>query len=899
MRLDNEMLLRDAVEAVKAAELNSAEMSDLAGNVAGRLGLAMKSDVKAGAVELVGSIEGCGDVRQLLGDYRAGRLSAGRSMLIEGHLKECGECLREFSSKTTGSAVDWTLPVVGPGVGKAKTAGSEKRRGWFAPVAGWAWAPACVLAVCGFFAYRAYWEVPPGVRAEVVSVDGPAYRIAEDGGRSIGIGDQLGEGDQLRTGGGAHLVLRLTDGSKVEMNERSVLGVGVRGHNVTLSLFGGAVIVEAAHRTSGHMYVKTPDARVSVTGTVFSVSSGIKGSKVGVLQGAVEVMHAGVDSHVVAGDTIATYDSRDAGSGRYQIAQQIAWSHDRDKYLPLLAQFADLKNKIEAIPFPQARYTSDLMGRMPADTLFYVSIPNLGDFLSQADKIFHDQLQQSAELTQWFAQTHQGKNGGTVDLDAMVDKLHTMSQYLGDEIVVVGMKDDVSKDGAAKQSFAIVSDLKKAGLGDFLNAQLSVMGQGSGNQHGPGFVVYDEASLNAANPSSGPRDGGYALIREHEVVFSNSVATLKTMEQQLNASASGFAASDFGQQIAAAYSRGAGVILAADLHRMMPDKLALPGDGNAVVAQSGMSGVKYLIAEHRETNGVPENHLNLQFSGTRERVASWLAAPAPMGSLEFVTPNAAAVVAGLTKDPKAIADDILKMAGAAGDAQKEEQFEAAEAMVGVNFRDDIAANLGGDFLVSLDGPVLPVPAWKTVVEVNNSDKLEAVLERLASFSQAVKTTDHGKQTSPGFAIEASEVSGQKFYAVRQTASGAVVAQYTFTDGYMIVAADRAVLMEAVKTHDSGNSLARSAAFKSLLPKDANENYSAVAYQNLGPVLTPLLSQLSGETAAAVQKLASDQRPTAICAWGRDSRIEAESDSRLFGFDFLTLGALIKGNKVVD
>ncbi len=36
-------------------------------------------------------------------------------------------------------------------------------------------------------------------------------------------------------------------------------------------------------------------------------------------------------------------------------------------------------------------------------------------------------------------------------------------------------------------------------------------------------------------------------------------------------------------------------------------------------------------------------------------------APAPMGSLDFVTPNAAIAVAVLSKDPKSIADDIIAM----------------------------------------------------------------------------------------------------------------------------------------------------------------------------------------------------------------------------------------------
>ena len=109
---------------------------------------------------------------------------------------------------------------------------------------------------------------------------------------------------------------------------------------------------------------------------------------------------------------------------------------------------------------------------------------------------------------------------------------------------------------------------------------------------------------------------------------------------------------------------------------------------------------------------------------------------------------------------------------------------------------------------------------------------------------------------------------------------------------MIVAPERALLMDSLQIRASGNSLARSTSFRAMLPHDQNENYSAVAYQNLSPVITPLLSQFSGNSADAIRKLAADSRPTVICVWGKDSRIEAASDSRLFGFDFLTLGAIL-------
>src|SRR5439155_21609759 len=111
-----------------------------------------------------------------------------------------------------------------------------------------------------------------------------------------------------------------------------------------------------------------------------------------------------------------------------------------------------------------------------------------------------------------------------------------------------------------------------------------------------------------------------------------------------------------------------------------------------------------------ERNGLPENHVNLEFAGTRQGVSSWLAGPAPLVSLEFVTPNASIAVAFLSKDPVAIADDIMTMSRPDKTAGSASDWSEAEAKLQINVRNDLAANLGGDFLVSLDGAVLPTPA---------------------------------------------------------------------------------------------------------------------------------------------------------------------------------------------
>jgi hypothetical protein len=191
--------------------------------------------------------------------------------------------------------------------------------------------------------------------------------------------------------------------------------------------------------------------------------------------------------------------------------------------------------------------------------------------------------------------------------------------------------------------------------------------------------------------------------------------------------------------------------------------------------------------------------------------------------------------------------------------------------------------------------VLPTPSWKAVIEVNDSASLESALERMTTAIRQLEPANAPHSIS----IVPSQDGGQSYYSLVDTVTGTTVAQYTYADGYMIVAPSRALLIQAMDAYTTGNSLANSAAFKALLPDDANANYSAVAYQNLSPVLAPLLTEVNGETADAVRKLAADAKPTVVCARGQESSIEASSDSRLFGFDFLALGTLMHpGNKHV-
>jgi hypothetical protein len=102
-------------------------------------------------------------------------------------------------------------------------------------------------------------------------------------------------------------------------------------------------------------------------------------------------------------------------------------------------------------------------------------------------------------------------------------------------------------------------------------------------------------------------------------------------------------------------------------------------------------------------------------------------------------------------------------------------------------------------------------------------------------------------------------------------------------------------MNAVNIHQNGNSLAGSSAFRALLPQDEHANVSALLYQNLAPVVGPIMQQLSPSQLQSLQQLAKETKPSVVCAYGEDNAVRVASNSRFFGLDLntLTLSTLLR------
>ena len=837
--------LEQAISELRAQEPDAKTLSLSAQRVWQRL------QTGQGAISAVQLIRGCADIRSLLPAFHRQELPQTRVLIVRDHLRECLSC-RSYAS--------------GRGVDGAATVGWQMEPGargfqWSLVRLSFGAAAVAVLLAAVWIGRNWYFAGPPGTRARVDSIEGQAYGIGSAGKRALKLGDEVGEGEFIRTGANSHAKVRLLDGSQVEMNQRAELAVRASRRDTTIHLDQGSIIVQAAKRHTGHMYVIAPDCTIAVTGTVFSVNSGTKGSRVAVIEGEVHVEHAGVESILHSGEVVATTQS----VGVVSVREEIGWSSDLDHELALLAEFSKLRTKLEDIQTPGPRYESKILPLLPTDTVLYIGIPNLGAALQQANQIFQQQLSQSTVLEDWWNKS--GKSDQHPTPQELIDQIHAISQYLGDEVVITARASSVSDSHRP----VLLAEVRQPGLKDYLQQHLSnalKSGQGTGN-----LRVVDAQSL----PSlSGDERGMIMLIRPKTLVVGGDAASVRQMSAQLDSGTTLFAETDFGQRIANVYSRGTETLVAANLGQIVESVHAKQEESQAL-RNSGLNDIKYLIATRGESASQGDNRITLEFNGQRHGMASWLAAPAPMGSLDYVSTNAGAAVSFVAKQPALMLDDIFSTIGAS-DPNFKEGLARTNGELGLDLRNDLASALGGELTLALDGPVLPTPSWKALIEVNNSGSLQLAIDKLVqSFN-----LDAQKSNRPGVTINQAQVGGRTFYTIESQVGGlSTEYDYTFADGYMIMAPSRALVLGALQTHANGTSLGRSASFRALLPKDNQANFSAMIYQNLSPILKPLASQLTSGQFALLQQLAVDAKPSVFCAYGESDRLEVASSGKLF------------------
>ena len=686
----------------------------------------------------------------------------------------------------------------------------------------WAVAASAVLVV-GAAGYWGIYEFPAlqgGPRATIEQIDGALYRVTGGNLVLMSPGAELGENDIVRTAKNSTAVLRLNDGSKVEVNQRAQVYVTRSWAGSTIHLGMGSIIVAAAKQRRGELQVSTADCSVSVKGTIFSVDAGTKGSRVAVVEGTVWVDHGKQHDVLHKGDQTSTAPDMTPAP----ISQEFTWSRNSAEYLSLLGELAAVEHRIAAIPQPGLRYQSKLIAYLPADTVAVAAIPNIGGAIGQAGAIFHQKLAENGTLSEWWNRL-EPRNSAPISI-MEIQTLTTASHYLGNDIVVYAT--------SFKSSPVIVAEETRPGLDTYLQSRLP------------------------------------AVLVSH-LRFDNNIFAASEKPAALSG---GFTGTALYQKMAPEYQQGAGWLFAADLATV----------ANTMPPATGMQDVRFFIATSKELGTTPdsiENHAAVIFAKDRTGVASWLAVPGPMGSLNFVSPDAGFAVSTILKNPKLIVDDLSNS-----------MSKVANQAMTIS---DLASAFAGEVTLAFDGPLLPVPSWKIVAEVYDPGRIQTAMAKVASDFNA---TAGAHDRTGDLQLTQSDTDGQSFYKLKFEKL-IWEADWAYVDGYWVAAASHELVVRAIQDRQTGYTLPKSAAFQSRLSHDGSTDFSAVLYHNMGQTLSPFLGLLGAFNMTPGQQKSLDTLKAGdpgglVSFWATPDRIDVAAKGAIFGMDIPSLLAMQAG-----
>ena len=763
----------------------------------------------------------CAEFRQDFHAYLANELTGGRRLLVEDHLSRCPGC-RARIAEMTGERPIVAMPRGLPRRSLGEGGSSSRWMRWGTLAA------AAALAFAVLYLGRDTIDgmmAPGGPRATVVSADGGLYRLPVS---ALEAGAAIGEHESVRTGPGAHAVLRLADGSMVDVNERTELFVTAAWSGQAIHLQRGDIIVKAAKQRRGRLRVLTRDSIASVKGTVFAVSAGMGGSVVSVVEGSVAVNQPGREVVLSPGEQAASIPALASS-----VAVAVSWSPEAESYLELLGSVVKIERELANFP-AELRTNSALLSYLPAAAIVYGAVPNPGVTIGRALSLAEEQAAQNATFGAWW-----NSETGRL-LRQMMDRVQSVNPLLGDEIVFCA---------------------SVPGLPEINDAVPIVMARVQPGRRGE--LV---SALEGLFAAAGESPASYSVSDELMVV-SNSPSHLAWALTHLGQGAG----SPFAAAIGERYRRGVGWLIGMDAP---PVVTMASRDDAPPVKLAGMMGVNYLFLEQRAPAGAVENEVTFAFQGARTGMGSWLADAGSGGAAEYLPADALLAGYVSTREPLQLFEEFTTQI-----TKSEPDFEhglaSMDEKLGVGFVQNLTAALGTESALAMTGFSASGPTWVMASVANNPVVIDSSLQKLVeTFNAELGPDEQSKRI-----VLQQESAGGRTWSTMKPGGLPLGITWTYDRGYMVAASDRAVAERAIATRDGGFPLVWSPQFLAQLPWSAGLHPSAFVWLNAKGALG-ILSAVS--TNPALSELVAERDPILVVFDGAPEQIHAASRTRISG-----------------
>jgi hypothetical protein len=701
------------------------------------------------------------------------------------------------------------------------------------------------------------------VLATVQKIEGRALVLKGDRYEPLQVGSPVLQNQKLKVAAEGYLALDLPQkGNVIEVRGGTKLSLHEIPGRLEVALNRGSVWAHLPNHPKKPFVVKTAHLSARATGTVYGVEEGLDRSVVTVADGTVQVESTNGKSlvSVPAGEGYAS------NRGTFQLADSTAWGWSEYKdevqeevaaVVPALATPEPVEvasatpplAAVEASVRPAAvagaasRPAYAIADFLPMTTDYLLLIHDWPSFISEFKTTSNGAFVQEAAFQAWWSSV-----GGPEVTDQMNKETHFRDALSLLKLI----SGDIAISVNTSHTVTVVADC--AGNEASVQAGIEKLIQESR----PNFSA--QAQTETEEVSEGPlyRVGGGFFV------FSNKpLQARETFERLLTGQPTGFASSEFYQKIQRDVTDPR-FLFASDLQAQVRqigqdvEKKAKHRNPEvqAMFDLLGLNSLDYFLVSPSFAGQGMNQAARLAFGDQgRQGMLNWLAEPTPMRGLDFFSPEAPFFAAAISRNPyqmlldylvyveqtksSSILQDLLNFA-----ASNQALFEAC----------------GGEVVVGLDIPVLPVPNVKVVVEMTDRSAFQDGVNRIVEELRREWATRANRQS----VLETQVHNGIEIHTliVNMDEGGLVQMQpsWAFVEDYFVVGPGPEFVRNALEVYQSGHTIATDAKrLLPLLPDGRTVNFSLLIYQDVAKVVPKIVEEkvapkLSDEEKAKVPNL---------------------------------------------